>query len=88
MRLNKKDVLTNKSFLKFFPCYLVTARDSIEFLMDRENHENKSEMGADSSDKTPNGDSNTAEDSSHATNEDLEGEIGQYKDYWKINRKN
>lgn len=41
--------------------------------MERENHKNKFEMGADSSDKTPNGDSNTTEDSSHATNEDLEG---------------
>jgi hypothetical protein len=41
--------------------------------MDSENHENKGKMGSDSSDKTPNGDSNTAEDGSHATNEDLEG---------------
>jgi hypothetical protein len=35
-----------------------------------ENTENQQKMG---SDKTPNGDSNEAEDTSHATNEDLEG---------------
>lgn len=35
-----------------------------------ENSKNQLEMG---SDKTPNGDSNEAEDTSHATNEDLAG---------------
>lgn len=43
------------------------------FLMEKEKNEKNNAMGSDSSDKTPNGDSNLAEDQSHATNEDLEG---------------
>lgn len=43
------------------------------FLMEKEKSEKNCEMGSDSSDKTPNGDSNMADDSSIATNEDLEG---------------
>lgn len=36
-------------------------------------------MGSDGSEKTPNGDSNTADDHSHATNEDLEGGLTKFK---------
>lgn len=39
--------------------------------MDKNKKNNQ--MGSDSCDKTPNGDSAPADDNSHATNEDLEG---------------